>query len=168
MRRELARHSVSKRFSGSLPARKASVLRQVDLNVPKTSTISELAERRETASVSLQPTYLLLIGTDLVSHTRRLPWLIAAIRRLLLKSAQERSVNEDIPHHPLDPPLDLWSSSYQLHCGSLAIKNRFRQEEMAATMETAHPLIMLLFKTLPLTAMMFQMAWDLVSWNISS
>ncbi|KIM91927.1 hypothetical protein PILCRDRAFT_97 [Piloderma croceum F 1598] len=58
MKRELARHSTSKRFSGSLPVIKASGLRQVDLNIPKPSTIPELAqipERRPTVPASSLP-----------------------------------------------------------------------------------------------------------------
>jgi hypothetical protein len=53
---ELARHSTSRRFSGSLPVIKASGLRQVDLNIPKSSTIPELAQIpgcRQTVPVSI-------------------------------------------------------------------------------------------------------------------
>jgi hypothetical protein len=55
---ELAQHSRSKRFSGSRPSKKGSVLRPVDLNVQQTSTTPELIlrthipERRQTAPVS--------------------------------------------------------------------------------------------------------------------
>jgi hypothetical protein len=73
MKRKLARHSISKRFSGSLPVIKASGLRQVDLNIPEPSTIPEHAqipERRQTVLVSLQPTRLTAIVTDPLCKTQ--------------------------------------------------------------------------------------------------
>jgi hypothetical protein len=58
IKRELAQHSTSKSFSGSRPVKRGSVLREIDLNVHKTSTIpslvfrAQMPVRRQTAPVS--------------------------------------------------------------------------------------------------------------------
>ena len=90
------------------------------------------------------------------------------MHRLLLKSAPEGSVNEDIDRMPR-PPLDPSDLSYPLHCESLnrallelrkptvrpAIKNRLLQEEIVVTAETTRPSTILHFEMLLLTAVVF-------------
>jgi hypothetical protein len=177
IKRELAQHSASKRFSGSRPFKGGSVLRQVDLNVPQASMIPDLnfrtqiRERRQTVPVCLPLTYLstVVVALILMKRTRHLPCQVGTIRPLLLRTTQEQRVRGDTNRmpHPLDRSAPYCQLRYENR--TLALRELSKpafqlvakdRGKTTTTMNTVHSQAISILRTSLRVTVSFQTGWS--------